>query len=159
LQVARRLQEELVRRGAKVVMVRTKQNVNVSNSKRAAIANDADADLFIRLHCDGNSDRSLTGLSTLVPKSNEWTRPIVAESKKAGGDVHEAVIARTGAKDRGVVSRGDLSGFNWAKVPTILVEMGFLSNSAEDQKLSTASYQQALATGMSAGVEEYLTAR
>ena len=159
LQVAKLLKEELTRRGAQVVMVRTSQNVNMANSERAGIANDADADLFVRLHADGNSDRSIKGLSTLVPKSNKWTKPIVAESKKAGGYVHKAVIAETGARDRGVVNRGDLSGFNWAKVPTVLVEMGFLSNAAEDVKLGTDSYQQELAVGMAAGIEKYLTAK
>ena len=159
LQVARRLQEELVSRGAKVVMVRTKQAVNISNSKRASIANNAHADLFIRLHCDGNSDRSLSGLSTLVPGANKWTKPIVAKSKKAGVFIHDAVISETGAVDRGVVTRNDLSGFNWSKVPTVLVEMGFLSNPAEDVKLSTMAYQLSLATGLANGIEKYLTAK
>lgn len=159
LQVARKLQQELLARGANVVMVRTSQNVNISNSKRAGIANDAHADLFVRLHCDGNDNHSMVGLSTLIPKSNRWTRPIVAESKKAGRYVHNAVIAQTGAHDRGVVDRGDLSGFNWAKVPTVLVEMGFLSNPGEDVKLARSEYQQALAVGLANGVEDYLTAK
>ena len=137
-------------------MVRKSQNVNISNSKRADIANDAKADLFVRLHCDGNSNRSLTGLSTLVPKSNKWTAPIVAESKKAGVLVHKAVISETRAKDRGVVARSDLSGFNWAKVPTVLVEMGFLSNVSDDVKLEGGAYQQALAVGLAKGIEDYL---
>lgn len=158
LQVALKLRAELLRRGAKVVMIRTKQGVNISNSKRASIANRAKADLFIRLHCNGSTDHSVTGLSTLVPKSNTWTKPIVAESRKAGGYVHKSVVGQTGARDRGVVGRSDLSGFNWAKVPTVLVEMGFLSNSAEDVKLSTAAYQQSLASGMASGIEKYLKA-
>jgi len=155
LEVALKLRDELQARGIKVVMVRTSQDVNISNSERAAVANEAGADLFIRLHCDGGAS-SLTGLSTLIPARNQWTAPIMSESTKAGKIVHKAVIASTGAKDRGVVNRSDLSGFNWAKVPTILIEMGFMSNAAEDRKLSTDAYQRKLADGMADGIVEYL---
>jgi N-acetylmuramoyl-L-alanine amidase len=159
LLVARKLQQELVARGAEVVMVRTSQDVNIANSKRAAIANDAKADLFIRLHCDGNVKRSMLGLSTLVPASNKWTRPIVGKSRRAGRYVHKAVISATGANDLGVTDRGDLTGFNWSKVPTVLVEMGFMSNPGEDVKLGTAGYQQKLAVGLADGIEDYLTSK
>ncbi len=156
LQVAERLRDELEKRGVTVVMVRTEQDVNISNSERAAVANNAKADLFVRLHCDGNGSSSLAGLSTLVPGTNQWTAPIIAASAQAGQLVHKAVIRSTGASDRGVVPRSDLAGFNWSKVPTVLVEMGFMSNAAEDKKLGTAEYQQKLAMGMADGIVEYL---
>jgi len=156
LWVALKLEKELERRGAKVVMVRRTQNVNISNSARAEVANRKKADLFIRLHCDGAGTSSVTGLSTLVPKSNKWTKPIVSSSKKAASYVHRAVIAETQAKNRGVVSRGDMTGFNWSEVPTVLIEMGFLSSPAEDVKLSRESYQDKLAKGLAKGIENYL---
>ena len=156
LAVALKLRDLLEGQGATVVMIRTTQNVNISNSKRAQIANNAAADLFIRLHCDSSTDHSQVGLSTLVPGSNTWTAPILSASVTAGGYVHRAVIAATGAKDRGVVTRGDLSGFNWSKVPTVLVEMGFLSNAGEDVKLGTSSYRRQLARGLAGGIASYL---
>lgn len=156
LQVALRLRDELRARGVTVVMVRETQNVNISNSARAKIANDAHADLFIRLHCDGTNDRTQHGISTLVPVRNNWTVAIVDPSRKAGTLVQRAAVASTGAKDRGVVNRGDLSGFNWAKVPTVLVEMGFLSNAAEDRSLATPAYQKRLSTGIADGALAYL---
>jgi N-acetylmuramoyl-L-alanine amidase len=159
LAVAKRLRTELESRGVKVIMVRTKQDVNIANSKRAKIANDANADVFIRLHCDGSGSSSTYGLSTLIPGKNQWTGPIVAESKKAGRLVHDAVIASTGANDRGLKSRTDLSGFNWSKVPTVLVEMGFMSNPAEDRKLATEAYQKKLAAGMASGIVKYLESK
>ena len=156
LQVALKLKRDLESRGIKVVMIRETQDVNIANSQRAKIANDAHAALFIRLHCDGSKDQSQQGLSTLVPGTNAWTGPIVSESKRAGGYVHRAVIAATGAKDRGGVNRGDLSGFNWSTVPTVLVEMGFLSSPVEDRKLATSAYQAQLARGLATGIEDYL---
>lgn len=156
LEVAKRLRDELEARGVRVIMVRERQDVNVANSKRAKIANEADADLFIRLHCDGSGGGSTRGLSTLVPGKNRWTGPILSESMKAGRIVHKAVIRSTGAKDRGVISRSDLSGFNWSEVPTVLVEMGFMSNPDEDRKLDSDEYQDKLAEGMADGIVDYL---
>ncbi len=159
LEIAKRLRDELEVRGVKVIMVRTKQDVNIANSKRAKIANDADADLFIRLHCDGAGSSSARGLSTLIPGKNQWTGPILTQSAKAGGYVHDAVIASTGATDRGLKKRSDLSGFNWSEVPTVLVEMGFMSNAAEDRKLASSEYQTKLAKGMASGIMKYLESK
>ena len=86
LEVAKRVQKELEAAGVKVIMVRTSQNVNISNSKRAAVANKANADLLLRLHCDDVDNSSTNGLMTMVPAKNRWTGPIVAMSAKAGKD-------------------------------------------------------------------------
>jgi len=159
LAISLKLRDELEKRGITVVMVRETQDVNIANSERAAIANNANADLFLRLHCDGANSQSAHGLSTLVPASNRWTGPIVGPSRTAADIVHKAVVAATGAKDNGVVERSDLSGFNWATVPTILVEMGFMTNPAEDERLNDPAYQQRLAEGMAEGTVEYLRSR
>ena len=159
LEVALKLQKALEARGVRVVMVRTSQNVDIPNSQRAKIANDNHAALFVRLHCDGVDNSSTHGLLMLRPGANQWTGPIVAPSKAAAEDVDKAVLAATGAYDRGTTPRNDLSGFNWSKVPTILVEMGVMSNPAEDRKLSSTEYQQQLADGMATGIVEYLKSR
>ena len=159
LEIAMKLRDELRRRGYTVVMVRETQDVNISNSQRAAVANNAHAALFIRLHCDGTNDHSAHGLSTLVPASNQWTAPILASSTPAAQIVHRATLAATGAVDRKVVSRGDLSGFNWCTVPAVLIEMGFLSSPDEDRLLNTEDYQWKLARGMADGVAQYVASR
>ena len=141
LAVALKLRDKLEARGVKVIMVRTKQNVNIPNSKRAKIANAANADLFIRLHCDGVNKKSVRGFLTLVPGKNQWTGPIVKESARAGKAIHAATLASTGAKNRGVTPRKDMAGFNWAKVPSVIAEMGVMTNAAEDRRLASAAYQ------------------
>ena len=159
LEVAKLLRSELEARGVRVVMVRVSEKVDIPNSGRAHIANAAKADLFVRLHCDGTTNRSTHGFSTLVPAKNQWTAPILSASKSAGRLIHAAAITATGAADRGVVTRSDLSGFNWSTVPTVLVEMGFMSNSAEDRELNNAAYQEKLARGLADGVVEYLRSK
>ncbi len=156
LQIATNLKQRLERAGIRVVMTRTTNDVNLSNAERAQIANEARAALFIRIHADGNVDSAHAGISTLHPGENQWTGPIVAPSQVAARAIHDAVISSTGAASRGVVARTDLTGFNWATVPTVLVECGFMTNPVEDRLLSSPHYQDKLAEGMTAGILEYV---
>ena len=155
LEISLKIQKELKARGIKVIMVRTKQDVNISNAERAEVANKAKADLLLRIHCD-SAGSSMRGVLTLVPGKNKWTGPIVAPSAKAGKAIHKATLKTTGARDRGIDARTDMSGFNWSEVPSVIVETGVMSNATEDRLLSSDSYQKKLAEGISDGVESYL---
>ncbi len=137
-------------------MTRTTGAVDISNSQRADVANKAGADLFIRIHADGSTNGDTRGLSTLYPAGNDWVKPISTPSLTAAKIIHSEVLLTTGAPDRGIVPRKDLSGFNWAKVPSVIVECGFLSNPTEDKLLATDAYQLKLAEGMATGILEYL---
>lgn len=159
LEIALKLRDELVKRGVTVVMVRTTQKVNISNSKRAKIANRAHAALFVRLHCDGSSSSRVRGVLTIVPAKNRWTSRIVKKSARAGRDIQRATVRRTHAKNRGIAKRGDLAGFNWSKVPTALIEMGFMTNRAEDRKLASTAYQKKLAVGIADGTVRFIAGK
>lgn len=159
LQVSLKLRDTLEKRGYTVVMTRTSQDVRLTNSQRATIANKAHANLFIRLHADGGPSADTKGISTLVPARNQWTGPIVAESDKAGRLVQAALIAKTGAENDGVKPRGDITGFNWSSVPTILPELGFMTNPTEDRLLNDPAYQSKLAEGMADGIDAYAKQR
>jgi N-acetylmuramoyl-L-alanine amidase len=152
LRVALRLRNVLTAAGVKVVMVRTSENVDISNSKRAQIANAAHAGIFVRLHCDGSTSRSTHGFLTLVPARNRWTVPIVTSSARAGRDIQSAAVAATHAYSRGITPRSDMAGFNWSRVPSVIVEMGLMTNPAEDRLLSSAAYEQKLAVGIANGI-------
>lgn len=155
LAVAKKLRKELEKRGYKVVMIRTTNNVNISNSRRSRIANNAGADLVVRIHANGASSRKTYGMMTLVPARNHWTKTFYKRSLRAGKLVQRACVKETGAKGYGIKRRGDMTGFNWSKVPTVLVEMGFMSNPTEDRKMATDSYRTKLARGMANGVDAY----
>lgn len=156
LDVALKLRDELEARGATVVMVRTAQDVDISNSERAKIANDAGAALFIRLHCDGvDGSQSAKGFMTLEPGENAYTKGIATESQRAARIMHPVIVSETGAADRGIVERNDLSGFNWCTVPTVLFEMGCMTNPDEDRALASDAYQQKLATAIADATVAY----
>lgn len=158
LEIALRLKEKLVDAGVTVVMVREDNETVLSSEQRARIANAAGADLFVRLHCDGSDDPSAHGFSTLVPGYNEWTAGIVESSAYAAAVMHPVIVAESGAADAGIVERYDLAGFNFCEVPSVLFEMGFMSNPDEDVLLSDGAYQDGLAQAICDGVLAYLEA-
>lgn len=160
LSVGLQLQALLEQQGATVIMTRTTHESDMTSYMRAIFANENRADLCIRIHADGSTDPSVYGMSMLVPYGQQLaTQQIVAPSRKAGEFVLEATIAATGAKNNGIVQRSDLTGFNFAEVPTILIEMGFMSNPDEDALMETDEYQQKLAQGMCDGIVQYFSAK
>lgn len=158
LRVARRLRTLLERAGIEVVMTRTTTSgTSMGNIARARIANRAGAALFLRIHADGSTDRSARGTHTLFPSLRRgWTDDVYAESKRAARIVQRDLRATLGFPDRGLQERSDFTGFNWADVPVILVEMGFMSNPTEDRLLATPAYQRRAAVGLCRGTLRYL---
>ena len=161
LAIALRARRLLLARGYRVAMTRTDATIRIGdgngNVARARFCNRRHAALMVRIHADGSTDRSLHGVSTLVPAWHRgWTDDIYARSLSAGRSVQKAVAGATGASDRGIVRRSDLTGFNWADVPAILVETGFLSNPAEARRLHTPSYQERVARGLVRGVATFV---
>lgn len=156
LVVGLKLQALLEEQGATVIMTRTTHESDMTSYKRAQLANDKNADLCIRIHADGSTDSSVYGMSMLVPYGEQLaSQQIVAPSRTAGEYVLQAALAATGAKNNGIVQRSDLTGFNFAEVPTILIEMGFMSNPDEDALMATDAYQDKLAQGMCDGIMQY----
>ena len=161
LAIAVRARRLLLARGYRVAMTRTGPTIRLGNGNgniaRARFCNRRHAALMVRIHADGSTDRSLHGVSTLVPGWHRgWTDDIYARSLRAGRALQKAVVRSTGSADRGIVQRSDLTGFNWANVPVVLVETGFLSNPTEARRLHTGAYQQRVARGLTAGVAAFV---
>jgi len=160
LAIARRARALLVARGYRVAMTRTGSTFRLGNGgniARAQFCNRRHAALMVRIHADGATDRSLHGVSTLVPAWRRgWTDDIYRPSLRAGRALQAAVVASTGAADRGIVRRSNLTGFNWADVPAVLVETGFLSNPTESRRLRAGAYQQRVERGLAAGVAAFV---
>ncbi len=160
LKVAKKLQKELEKRGYEVIMVRTKNDVNISNSERAQIANDANADAFIRIHADDSDDSSLQGIMTICQTpDNPYNGDLYKKSQLLSECVLEEAVAATGAKKRRVWETDTMSGINWAKVPTTILEMGFMSNPEEDALMATKAYQKKMAKGVANGIDRYIEER
>lgn len=157
LEVSERLKDELTARGIRVAMTRETHDVNLSNKQRAELGNDAGASLVVRIHADGDASPKTKGLSVLYPSpSVPAVKPIAESSRQAASLVLEQLESLTDSSDRGLSARTDLSGFNWSRIPVILVELGFMTNPEEDERLSDPDYQRKLAKGIAEGIERFL---
>ena len=156
LAIALRTRALLRRDGYRVAMTRTGRTYAGGNIERARFCNSRHAALMIRIHADGATDASLNGVKTLVPALHRgWTDDIYATSVRAARNVQAAVVRQTGARNLGLVPRSDLTGFNWANVPAILVEAGFMTNPNERRLLQSAPYQLKIARGLVAGAAAF----
>lgn len=154
--ITMKLKALLENKGYTVIMTKTTPQESPGNIERAEVGNKNNADLVIRVHADSSESSNASGASMLVPASTGYAKNISETSKKYGQVVLESLIDEVGMKNRGVVVRDDLTGFNWSKVPVILVETGFLSNPQEDRLLNTEEYQNKIAKGLCNGIEKAL---
>ena len=157
LKVATLLQQELTKKGYTVIMTRTTNNVDISNSERAQIANKANADAFIRIHANSADNSSAKGVLTMCQTAqNKYNGNIADKSYKLSKLIVDNIAKTTGTNNKGVTRTDDMSGINWCQVPSTIVEMGFLSNTEEDKLLADESYQKKIVNGIVIGLEEYL---
>ncbi len=157
LTVAKKLRESLKQNGAKVIMVRETEECGLTNVERAKFWNSSKVDLTIRIHGNGLNDSSVSGVLMMVP-GNKYIKDteVLKDSRKAGELVLAGVIEHTKAKSRGIQETSELTGFNWSRVPVILLEMGFMTNPEEDTRLNTDEYQSKMVAGITEGLINYV---
>jgi len=156
LEMALTLKAKLIAEGYEVVMIRETHDVSISNKERAEIANNANADLFIRIHANGSSNTKVKGIETIYPSpENPFVGALSESSKKISTLILEEMVKTTGAENRGAIPMDNMSGLNWSKVPVTIIETGYMSNKDEDKLLITSEYQDKLVQGMVNGIKLY----
>lgn len=156
LAVSLKLEQELLSRGYKVLMIRESQDVDISNAERAEIANQSGADCFIRVHANGSDDSSVNGAITICQTpDNPYNSSIYGQCRELSEDVLDCLAAATGCSRGYIWETDDMSGINWCQIPVTIVEMGYMTNPEEDQLMATEDYQYKLAQGIADGIDQY----
>lgn len=156
LTVSLKLKEELLKRGYEVLMIRETHEVDISNSERAAIANESVADAFLRIHGNGIDNPNVKGIMTICQtKNNPYNGNLYKLNRKLSDRVVENMVRQTGATNKGVWETDTMSGINWCSVPVTIIEMGYMSNKEEDELLATDSYQNKIVQGIADGLDAF----
>ena len=156
LQVSLKLRDALEEKGYQVLMIRETNDVNISNAERATMANEAGANAFIRIHGDGSESSSAAGMMTICQTpSNPYNGELYQQSRALADCILNQTAAATGGVKRNVWETDTMSGINWAKVPTTILEMGFMTNPSEDQQMASDDYQMKIVEGIVKGMDAF----
>ena len=146
------LSDFLQKMGYQTLMTRSKDEF-ISLQRRAEIANEVGADLFLSVHYNSAPSKEADGIEVFYFKSED-NKARMNESKKLATAILNKVIRNTDAKSRGVKS-ANFAVIRETKMPAILIEGGFLTNSSELEKIKDPAYVKSLAWGIAQGVQVY----
>ena len=158
LDVSLKLRDILKDKGYRVLMIRETNDVDITNSERAKMANEADADVFVRIHANGSESSSANGAMTICQtSSNPYNSELYEKSRSLSQKVLDAYTEATGIRKERVWETDTMSGINWCTVPVTIIEVGYMTNPEEDEKMQEPDFQELMAEGIAEGIKEYLT--
>ena len=168
LQVSQQLKTKLESLGYKVIMSRSSDVYLDFITERSRMSNETNADMFISIHFNATGhglDSGEDGIQTYtyLPTGNipsvinkKWhdnpTR--LKYSYKLGSYIHQSVLATTHAKDAGLLAKS-FAVLRETNKPAVLLELGYMDDSKESQKIRTKEYQQKLVDGIVQGIQQY----
>jgi len=156
LRIGLALKDELLSRGYEVIMTREDNDTAISNQERAILANENGADISVRIHANGSTDRSVSGALTMAPSGKN---PYVGDLSEASVLLAECIIdtycEATGLPNQGVLLSDDMTGINFSAIPVTIVEMGYMSNEHDDLYMTSEENEQEMVTGIADGIDQY----
>ncbi len=158
LEVATKLKDILEERGYEVFMTREDADTQLSEVERAELVNASDAQILISLHANDGEDSSERGASVQAPSyENPYIKDtdIVKKSNALADIVLQSYCDQTGLTEKGLYNVDSRAQINWSKIPVIVLEMGFMSNTEDDTYMAEDTNQQKMAEGIADGIDLY----
>jgi len=149
LKAAKLLESELLKQGFKVYMTRNTDEY-VGLYDRAAMANELDATLFVSVHINAFTNPGVSGIEVLYGDDS------MSSDKGLATSIQKELIGSLGAVNREIDSRPKLVVLKETTMTSVLCELGFITNPAEQDKLMTDSYLQTAAKAMAKGIINFL---
>jgi N-acetylmuramoyl-L-alanine amidase len=142
--------KDLLEKETKIEVYMTRDEdtfISTVDRYRPEYANELDADLFISIHGNTYEDANVSGTEAFYYHE---------ESKSFAETVYQKVVNSTGFKDRGV-KNNDFFVVKYTEMPSVLLEIGYLTNPEEEQQMLDNEFQDSTAQAIYDGVKEYLT--
>lgn len=149
-EIADKVADKLQERGYRVVLAR-KEDELVDKADRIEKANRQNARLYVSIHQNSYEDNSVSGIETWYD-DNDGT----GNGKRLAALIQQETVKASGAVDRGLASDPEMCVTSKGRMPSCLIETGFLSNQTERNKLGSEEYQDQIAEGIVNGIELYL---
>ncbi len=143
------LENELKSLGFKVYMTRSTDEY-IGLYDRADIANDLNADLFVSIHINATTNSVASGVEVLYASDS------LSSGKGLAGLIQKQLVSTLKAKDRGIVKRPNLVVLRETMMPSVLCELGFISNPEEQDKMMTTAYMEKATKAIVEGIKQFV---
>lgn len=114
--------------------------------QRVTLANEWPADYFISIHCNSNENTAINGTEVYITKYN-------SQPQYLGQQIMNGIVENVGTKNNGIIARPSLYVLRRTNMPALLVELAYLTNTSDAQKLK--NNQNDFAYGMFVGIMRY----
>ena len=167
MQVYKKLRKELEGLGYTVLTSRESDVYVDFVTERSKMVNNTNADMFISIHFNAtsNSASNVSGIQTYSYEQNpdyptkinsQWHNhpDRISESNRLAAAIHSSLLAETGAKNAGLL-HGSFAVLRETNKPAVLLELGYMSNFDENQRIRNDAYQNKLVKGIVKGIQQY----
>ena len=167
MQIYKKLRKELEGLGYTVLTSRESDVYVDFVTERSKMVNKTNADMFISIHFNAtsNSASNVSGIQTYSYEQNpdyptkinsQWHNhpDRISESNRLAAAIHSSLLAETGAKNAGLL-HSSFAVLRETNKPAVLLELGYMSNFDENQRIRNDAYQNKLVKGIVKGIQQY----
>ena len=156
LDIALMLDTELQARGYETVLTRRDNDTAISNKERAELAGSSGCDISVRIHANGDDTHTMAGALTMAPSgANPYVGYLSEESARLSQCVIDAYCSAAGFANLGVTYADNMTGFNWCTIPMTIIEMGFMTNESDDNRMNDPAVRTLMVQGIADGIDDY----